>query len=98
MISEASAAQWLADQVGADWLHVGSRPNDTVGTDFVVTLRFEKYYCQSLVSLRADAACNVKLFDALVKRISQMRDEFFLLNMHAIPLEEGTELEAQSRK
>jgi copper(I)-binding protein len=98
MVSETSAAQWLADHVGADWLNVTRKSNDVVGTNFLVTLRFNKDYCQSLMKLHCDYSSHAELHQTLIKHISQMRDEFFLLNMHALPNEEGVELETRSRK
>ena len=97
MASEISAVQWLVDHVGADWLHVTLRSDDVVGTNFLVTLRFDKDYCQSLMKLNFNYSSHAELHQALVKRISQMRDEFFLLRMHTLPTEEGIKLENQPR-
>jgi hypothetical protein len=97
MVSGTSAAQWLVDHVGADWLHVTLRSNDVVGTNFLVTLRFDNDYCQSLVKLHFNYSSHAELHQTLVRRISQVRDEFFLLKMHALPVEEGVKLESLSR-
>lgn len=97
MASEISAARWLADHVGADWLHVAPKSNDVVGANFMVTLRFENSYCQSVIKLNCDYPSYAEMHRTLLKRISQIREEFFLLEMHTLPLEEGVKLETELR-
>lgn len=97
MVSKTSAAQWLADHVGADWLHVALPCNGVDSAIALVTLRFNKDYCQSLVKLELSHSSHAELHRALIKSISEVREEFFLFNMHAIPPADGVKLEIQSR-
>lgn len=96
MISSNSTIQWLADQVGADWLHM-SAPTlfSSAKTEFVITMRFGQEYCRvhlayekSYLSKKWDKSSNMILADLL-----SSRDEFFLLSMHKISLSEGVDLE-----
>lgn len=98
MLSKASAIRWLLDHVGADWLHMTRQSNDFIGTNILVTLRFNNSYCQTTVRLRDNYPSHAEMHQNLIKHISQVRDEFFLLNMHALSDEEGVELETRSRK
>jgi hypothetical protein len=89
MISPDSAIRWLADQIGADWLHLALEQDATsiLVKNFLVTIRFQESYCQ----IKIDAK-NVPIQD-LAKHLDRIRDEFFMFQMHSIPKEEGLKLE-----
>jgi hypothetical protein len=87
MISQDSAIRWLADQIGADWLHLALEQDATLHLvkSFIVTLRFEESYCQARIT-----AVPVQ---ELSKHLDRVRDEFFMFDMHSLPREEGLRLE-----
>lgn len=87
MISQHSAIRWLADQIGADWLHLALEQDATIPLvkSFIVTIRFEESYCQTKISA-------IPIQD-LHKHLDKVRDEFFMFEMHSLPREEGMRLE-----
>ena len=89
MISQDSAIRWLADQIGADWLHLALEQDATlpIVKSFLVTLRFEQAYCQARID-----ANSVPIQD-LALHLDKVRDEFFMFDMHALSREEGLRLE-----
>lgn len=94
MIDSQSTTRWLADQIDADWLHLQASEDGPVGSSFLVTVRFDKDYCQAQFSF--DQLHPWSINRMFVKHLSQMRDEFFLLKMHHIDRDEGVKIEKGS--
>lgn len=87
-------AAWLADHLGADWLHmsvpslVPNEPKLVITT----TIRFGDKYC------RVSQSYEYQLISERLDDLKRARDEFFLLNRNELPYEEGCLFEEEVNK
>lgn len=78
-------AKWLADHLGADWLHLSAPSQLPDDTKLVVTItiRFGNKYC------RIRKAYEYRLMADVLEELKRARDEFFLLGRNVLPYDEG---------
>lgn len=86
----STLAKWLADHLGADWLHL-SVPRQLPDKTLMITttIRFGSRYC------RISRKYEFELMSRRLEDLKNVRDELFLFNMHEISQEEGSLFEKE---
>lgn len=87
-------AAWLADHLGADWLHMSapSLPQGETKLVITTTIRFGDKYC------RISKPYEYALMSETLDDLKSARDEFFLFNRNELPYEEGSSFEEEVKK